>query len=193
MRDWIKSLVCYDLGTVLSCTLSFLLKHPKTSSEIPILLLVLPWSFFFWSLDSSKGISSISSSLSESLAGEFLVSEINEDDTDEIGEPLEGVSNRISRSLFDNIVDHRFNPGVDVGSEVVLDFFFLFRHGLNLIFYAICSKTIFSIYLCLINILCSLIIYCLSKKQRFNNDFEEIVGKNWHYKVEHLFGLLNYK
>ena len=54
-----------------------------------------------------------------------------EKNTDEIGEPLKSICGRVSRPLLDNIIDHGFDPGVDVGSEIALDFLFLFGHGLK--------------------------------------------------------------
>ena len=63
----------WDLGMHLNSVLvSFLLKFPKTSSEIPTLLLFLPLSLslLFLNLDSSN---SISSSLHSEVGSRFLI------------------------------------------------------------------------------------------------------------------------
>lgn len=48
--------------------------------------------------------------------------------TDIVGKPLESMRSGIIWSFFDDIVDHRFNPNVNICSQIILDFFFLLRH-----------------------------------------------------------------
>ena len=81
-----------------------------------------------------------------SMGLNFSVILMSKKNTDIVGEPLESMSSRICWSFFDNIINHRFDPKVDVGSQILLDLLFLFWHGLSLNIFLLLSDSTLIFY-----------------------------------------------
>lgn len=64
--------------------------------------------------------------------------------TDIVGKPLKSMSSGIGWSFFDNIIDHRFDPNVNISSQIFLDFFFLLGHDLSLNIFLLLSDSTFN-------------------------------------------------
>lgn len=124
----------WDLGMHLNYTASFLLKLPKTSSEIPTLLLFFPFVFDLANLDSSNGTSSSLQSEAESTLLTDLLADIDGDSTDMVLKPLESIASRVRWSLLDNLVDHGLHKSIHIPGKVILNLFSFSLH-LNNIFY----------------------------------------------------------